>query len=117
MATSGNNLLSFIVFPILTVQLATTGVEREKSLLSAAASCARSRRCGWIMHDKDTYSTRDSADCSEATKSGTDHYNSEMYKKMSNKIQDGEKKKFTQFVLVDPADLECGKVGKEIIGI
>ena len=109
MATSGNSLLSFIVFSILTVQLATTGVDREKSLLSAAVSCATSRRCGWIIHDNDegTYSTRDSSDCSEAIKSGAADYNSDIYKKMSNEIQDGEEIGFTQFVLVDPADSEC----------
>ena len=54
----------FLGYAVVTVQWATTGVEREKSLLSAAVSCATSRRCGWIIHDKDegTYSTRDSSD-------------------------------------------------------
>ena len=125
MATYGRSFVSFIVFAfsvgyaLVTVQMATTGVERETSLISAAASCATSRRCGWIIHDKDegTYSTRDSADCSEATKRGTDHYNSVIYKKLSNEIQDGKNKRYTQFKLVDIADSGCRKLGEKDIGI
>ena len=125
MATYGRSFVSFIVFAffvgyaVVTAQMATTGVDREKSLISVAASCATSRRCGWIIHDKDegTYSTRDSADCSKTTKRGTDHYNSVIYKKLSNEIQDGKNKRYTEFKLVDKADSECRKLGEKNIVI
>ena len=111
----GHNLLSFVAFVlflgyvVVTAQWRTTGVDREQSLLSAAASCATSRRCGWLIHDNDegTYSSRDSEDWNVEAKGDGAHCNLEYYQKQPNEIQVAKNTRYATFKLVTPADSKC----------
>ena len=100
----------FLSYALVSTPWVATGVEREFFYISGPVSCATSRRCGWITRDNDegTYSTRDSVDCRETAESGgRAHYNLEIYERLADETQVTQKKIYTTFRFVDPADSGC----------